>query len=359
MIPETLLLLATLSSGIVDAGAAHSGIAMSENDSRLETNPALLGSDSLDRGLHARLTLVNMRIPLQAWNDISPQKDLILRGNANEILSSDAFLDDLWAFDGRPMSIRYGFGLAVWQGDWAASFEAATRPGVRVDHGAVIPSMETWDSCDIHVRGGVSQPFGDWRVGVGLHLRGQTGSVMTVNLRDPTRLGQEVKALRDSAFGHITGLGTWSAGVDLGALWKLPYDFQVGGKLGDLGLMNTEGDPERPALDLGAAWIPSRFRAGPRWARRLAVGMELRDLCNTTMPALGHLDLGIQVRHNLTPRAFEFRTATGLRGGWPSGGLGFTMGPLLLDAAAWVEDLDPVLGRTPLQNWEFQAQLGW
>lgn len=359
MLSEAVLLWAALFSGAVEAGSAHSGVAMAEDDARLETNPALLGSDPLDRRLHARLTALDLRLPLQAWNEIRPQQSLILNGNTDEILSSREFFDQLWSFDGRPVSVRNAWALAVWQGDWAASGELAMHPGLRVDHGVVVPTVELWDSCDVHLRSGLSQPFGDWRVGVGLHVRGQTGSVMSANLRDPARLGTEVKALRDSALTHVSGGGRWSAGIDMGVLRFFPNDIQLGAKLGDLGLVDGNGNLERPAFDLGAAWIPSRFHAGPRWAQRLAVGAQLRDLLNTDIPTLGHLDFGVQARHNLTARAVEFRAETGLRGGWPCGGLGFTFGPLLLDGAVWVEDLDPVLGRTPLQNWDIQAKLGW
>lgn len=359
MLAEFLALAVSLSAGVVDAGSGHSGVAMAEDDSRLETNPALLGSDPLDRSLHMRFSFLSVRLPLDAWDDIAPRANLILTGDAEALLSDERFLDDLWRFDGRPVSVRNRYALALWQADWAFSAEAIMHPGVRIDHGVVIPSLEAWDSSDIHLRGGVAQRFGPWRIGTGLHVRGQSGSVMQVNLRDPTRLGQEINALRDSALVHIGGGGSWSAGLDLGVLRSLPWDLQAGGRLGDLGLQDADGDLERPLLDIGAAWIPAGFHAGPRWARRLAVGIELRDILDTDMPALGHLDMGFQVRNSLVARNIELRSSSGLRGGWPSAGMGFTVGRFLLDGALWVEDLDRVLGRSPLRNWDLQAQLGW
>lgn len=362
MLPEAALLallVAAPSPGVVDAGAGHSGVAMAEDDSRLATNPALLGSDPSDRALHARLSVLSATLPMDAWRDLGPRSSLILRGDADALLSDEEFLNDLWKYDGRPVSVRNGYDLSAWKGDWAASAAISMHPGVRVDHGIVVPSMEAWDSCDIHLRGGLAQAFGPWRVGAGLHVRGQSGSVMEVNLRDPTRLGREIRELRDSALLHIRGGGSWSAGVDLGVLRTLPHGLQAGARLGDLGLRDADGDLERPVLDAGIAWIPEEFRAQARWPRRLALGAQLRDLLADGTPLLGHLDLGAQARQSVGSRNLEFRASTGLRGGWPSAGLGATFGMVLFDCAAWAEDLDPVLGRTPLQNWDVRIQLGW
>lgn len=362
MIAPILALLSGLASSLSDGGLSCAGVAMAESENRLLANPALLGSDSLDRSFHMRLS-ASSRIPLQSIKTMYPHVSMVMDGNTNEILSDEEFLDDLWKLDGSPVSVHSAAGLSFWQGDWGFSSSLRTHPGIRLDHGILIPTVEVWDSTDTHLRFAVSQPFGSWRVGTGIHVRGQTGSVMKSSLRDPARLADEVRDIQDSVKEHMKNGWDFASGLDLGLLFAATRDVQLGMKLGDLGMTDREGDLERPLLDIGAAWIPTKFRnsgsTGARWTRRLSVGTQWRDALDTDLPLLGHLDFGVQTRHNLTARGIEFRTTTGLRGGWPTGGFGFTLGPVLLDAGVWVEDLDPVLGRTPLQNWDVQLQLGW
>ncbi|MCB9497087.1 MAG: hypothetical protein H6686_09415 [Fibrobacteria bacterium] len=359
MFAELLLLGASLSAGLAEVSAGQAMVAMAENEGRLESNPALLGSDSVDRRWHGRLTLPHLRMPLDAYGDIEPHLDLLSSQDPHKILGSREFLDDLWKFDGRPVSVGAGMGVALWQGDWAISSELWSHPGIRLDRGVAIPVLQVWDSTQLDIRAGLAQPFGSFRIGVGLLLRGQTGSTLSTNLRDPSRLSQEIDKLQDSITDHFQGVPSLGAGLDLGILQQLPHGLQWGARIGELGLLDAWGDLKRPLLDVGAAWIPPEFRRGPRWDHRLALGVGLRDLLETDMPFLSHLDLGLTTRHNLSPRATELRASAGLRGGWPSAGVGTTLGPVLLDVATWVQDLDRVLGRTPLENWEAQVQLGW
>lgn len=359
MLPE-LLLLTALAAGVPENGYAQSGVAMAEDQARLESNPALLGSDALDRRWHGRFTLPRTRAPLDAYDHLEPHMGLLARRDPHEILADREFLDTFWKLDGIPVAVGLGTGLAVWQGDWAVSADLWAHPGLRIDRGVAIPRVEVWDSTRMDLRMAVSQPFGPFRVGTGLHLRGRTGSSVTTNLRDPAKLSDEIKKLQDSVSEHFQGLSTLDAGLDLGILHRLPHDLQWGASLMGVGLLDGAGDLERPRLDLGAAWIPSSFRAaGPRWDRRFALGVGLRDLLDTAPPLLSHLVLGATARHNLSPRGTEIRASTGLRGGWPTAGLGLSLGPVLLDVASWAQDLDRVLGRTPLENWEAQLQLGW
>jgi len=360
MIGEFLFLAFSLAIGSPDRGPGEAGTAMAENEDRLEANPGLLGSDSLDRGFHARLTVPSIRLPLAAWDDVSPHLDLIRSGNPDQILSDKGFVNALWKFDNRPVSVGSGLGLAFWQGDWAFSSLLWAHPGVQLDRGVVIPQISVWDSTDLHIRAGVSQSFECSRIGVGIHVRGRTGTTVTTSLRDPTRLSGEIGGLQDSVKKDFKGgVSELGAGLDLGLLQSLPMDFQCGVRLSDLGMKDADGNFERPQLDIAGAWIPQFFQAGPRWSRRLSLGAGFRDLLDTRMPLLGRFDLGVKVRHNLSPRGTELRTGVGLRGGWPTADLGLTLGPALLDVSVWTRDLDPVLGQTPLQFWDLRLQLGW
>jgi len=354
-----LLLLVGLLASQEAPGLAPAASVLAEGEQTLVANPALIGANPYDPGLHARLTVFDLGLPLQTWSVLQPHSSLIFNGTADEILSDRAFLQDLWKLDGQPIVVRNGMGLSAWRGNWAASTNIVFHPGVRIDRGIAVPGLEAWDSTDVHLRVGIAQPFGSWRLGTGFHLRGQTGTVQKATLRDPTRLGDEIEALRDSALLHFQGLGDWSAGLDLGAQRALGRDFQVGSSLRGLGLRDQRHRFETPRWDAGAAWIPAGMRQGPRWASRVALGVQLRDLLRTGMPVLGHLDFGAQARQNLIPKGLEIRSSAGLRGGWPSAGLGLTLGFVFLDGSVWVEDLDDVLGRTPMQHWDLRLQAGW
>lgn len=355
----TLAILLALLPSQDAPGLNPAGSVLGERDLALVSNPALVGSDPHDRTFHLRLTLLDLGLPLQTWSVLSPHSTLIFDGTAEQILTDRAFLRDLWKLDGQPVAVRNGMALSVWRADWAASTNIVFHPGIRIDRGIAVPAIEAWDSTDVHVRFGIAQPFGQWRLGTGFHLRGQAGAVQKATLRDPTRLGEEIEALRDSALLHFQGLGEWSAGLDLGLLRNLGPDARASVRLAGLGLKDQRGDFETPELDLGAAWIPSAWHQGPRWAGRVALGVQLRDLLETATPFLGHLDFGATVRQNLTPRGVEIRSQAGLRGGWPTAGLGLTVGIVRLDGSVWVEDLDPVLGRTPMEHWDLRLQVGW
>lgn len=354
------LLAASMAFGSPDRGAGEAATAMAEDEERLEANPALLGSDTFDRGLHARLTIPTARFPREAWQDVEPHMDLLETGNPDKILANKAFVNSLWSFDKRPVSVGAGLGLAFWKDCWGVSALLWSHPGVQLDHGVVIPQISVWDSTDLHVRAGLSQPFDATRVGVGLHLRGRTGSTITTSLRDPSRLSDEIEGLQDSVKKDFSsGVSELGAGLDLGVLHQLPWDIQIGMRLGDIGMQDGNGEFERPGLDLATAWIPTAFRAGPRWSRRVSVGAGFRDLLDTQTPLLGRFDLGLSARHNLSPRGTEFRTGAGLRGGWPTADLGLTLGPVLIDGSVWTRDLDAVLGQSPQEFWDFRLQLGW
>lgn len=344
--------------GLLHAAPMPAQEAMAENEARIEANPALLGSDPQDPRFHARLTLAHADLPMQDWRTFSPHGRMLLRGKPDEILERQDFIDALWSLDDRPVSVRSGFGLALWQGCWGASASLEAHPGLRLDHGVALPSVAVWDSTGIHVRAALAQEFGAWRLGTGLHLRRQSGSVLTAELSDPEEARRRIRSLKDSIASHLQDGGRWSAGVDLGALRTLPSDLQVGASLGGVGMVDRHGSLERPALGIALAWIPASFRQETAWDRRLAAGIGLRDLLDPDIPALGHLDMGAAVRQNLSKSALEIRSTAGLRGGWPCAGLGLSLGILRLDGAVWVEDLDKVLGRTPLQHWDVRLQLG-
>lgn len=360
MSARLLLLAASFAFASPDRGPGEAGTAMAENEERLEANPALLGSDAFDKRFHARLTLPSVRLPVEAWDDVSPHMDLLETGNPDKILADKSFVDALWSFDNRPVSVGAGMGIAFWKDHWGVSMLLWSHPGVMLDHGVVIPQISVWDSTDLHIRAGLSQPFGATRVGVGLHVRGRTGSTITTSLRDPSRLSDEIEGLQDSVKKDFSGgVSELGAGLDLGVLHQLPWDIQFGMRLGDIGMRDADDEFERPSLDAAIAWIPSAFRAGPRWSRRVSVGMGFRDLLDSESPLLGRFDLGASVRHNLSPRGTELRTGVGLRGGWPTADLGLTLGPVLLDASVWTRDLDAVLGQSPQEFWDFRMQLGW
>ncbi len=281
---------------------------------------------------------------LNFWND---HQDAF---QSYEAFTSDSSLAyDLARFDRRPVKLGvlhggelalHNFGMAYW-----ADAEMAPY----ADVGIMLPQAGM-DYIELDIVGqiaGATSYFEDrLSVGVGYRMAkreyiGNTQIALT-DLEE-NRREEMVSDLRDTldakkrSFADLASIGH---GLDAGVLWQYNPDVRFGAAIQNLGMVLNH-DWVIPRFSVGAAYSPMRLQSNGRWKRKVNFAADLEDLFNNerNYKPLNKINMGAEWEQTLIPWVLKGRLSLGLKGGYPTAGLG---GSLLTvfhyEFATWAEE---------------------
>jgi hypothetical protein len=94
-------------------------------------------------------------------------------------------------------------------------------------------------------------------------------------------------------------------------------------------------------LSLGVAYSPMRLESNGRWKRKINLAMDLEDVINNdrNYKPVSKINMGAEWEQTLIPWVLKGRLSIGMKGGYPTAGLGGSLFTIFhYEAATWAEE---------------------
>jgi len=268
-----------------------------------------------------------------------------------DALQADTSLDsDLSAFDRRPVKVAvlhggelavHNFGMAYW---------ADAQMSPYADAGVILPQVGI-RHVQLDVVGqiaGATSYFED-RLSVGLGYRMAkrsemgTFQVALTDLSDETGRKNVQDAIQDSIYEKVSDfgdLGSLGHALDAGVLWQQTPDLRFGAAVQNL-FMILNHRLITPEFTVGVAYSPMRLENNGRWKRKVNFALDLEDIFNAdrNYKPLNKINVGAEWEQTLIPWVLKGRLSLGLKGGYPTAGLGGNLFTIFhYEFATWAEE---------------------
>jgi hypothetical protein len=270
--------------------------------------------------------------------------------------SQDALKDDttlvtdLSRFDRRPIKIAvlhggelafHNFGMAYWADAQLAPY---------ADVGVLLPQAGI-DFIQIDVVGQIAgaTAYFDDRLSVGLgyrmakreHMGNFQVALTDLYSAESRKTVQEaVQDSVDDKIAHMADLGSIGHAVDAGLIWQQTPNLRFGLAAQNVGMILNH-ETVTPKLSLGTAYSPMRLQGNGRWKRKINFAFDLEDVLNNdrNYKPLNKINMGAEWEQTLIPWVLKGRLAVGMKGGYPTAGLGGTLMTVFhYEFATWAEE---------------------
>jgi hypothetical protein len=268
-----------------------------------------------------------------------------------DALQADTTLDaDLSAFDRRPVKVAvlhggemafHNFGMAYW---------ADAQMSPYADAGVILPQVGIQHiQLDVvgQIAGATSYFEERLSVGLGYRLakRSEMGTfqVALTDLSDSTGRHNVQSAIEDSIYAKISemgDLGSLGHAVDAGFLWQQTPDLRFGAAVQNLGMVLNHR-AITPEFTVGLAYSPMRLESNGRWKRKVNFALDLEDVFNAerNYKPLNKVNVGAEWEQTLIPWVLKGRLSLGMKGGYPTAGLGGNLFTIFhYEFATWAEE---------------------
>jgi hypothetical protein len=305
------------------------------------------------------MDFIGTAIPVDEGLDImrfwqSHQKSF---SNVDALQNDTAFASDLSAFDRRPIRISVLHGGELAMHNFGMAYWADAQISPYADVGVLLPQAGV-ESISMDVVGQIAGAYSyfDERLSVGLGYRmakrEEVGNIQ-ISLTDLQKekrkeLNTTLQDTVDSKMADIADLGAIGHGIDAGVLWQQNADIRFGAAIQNL-LMVLNHESVTPRFSLGVAYSPMRLQNNGHWKRKINFACDLADLMNNdrNWKPLNKINFGAEWEQTLIPWVLKGRLSAGVRGGYPTAGLG---GSLLTvfhyEFATWAEEAGYYTGQS-------------
>lgn len=338
-------------------GMGGAGVAVVDDAEAIHLNPAGLSQIGWKGSFKPLDTLGYKRnkVDIQGAFDIDPNVESLLdlksffdrysrpidsaaNGDPLALFANQQLVDDLYAFDRKPMNSSVTVEGAVALHDLGFGFWSRNEATLLIDHGAITPKTQLRGLSTNAIEVATSQAFLDDRLslGVGYRIAAISGQVAEYDLVELDSLGLDAaKSLVWKTEKGLLRTGDWGHGLDLGVLWFQNPSLRWGASVRDLG-MKLGGGFVTPNLTLGLAWAPRALQSNQLFWRRVNLGFALEDILWDTLgyKPLSKIDFGAEFQALLVPKGLTVGLSGGFKGGYPT-----AMVSLLLLSAFKVEAL--------------------
>ena len=259
-------------------------------------------------------------------------------------------VSDLSAFDRRPVRVAvlhggelalHNFGMAYWADAQMAPY---------ADVGVLLPQAGI-ESITLDIVGQVAGAYSylDDRMSVGLGYRlakrEEVGNfqVALTDLSNKSGRQNVQEAIQDTVDVKIREMGDLSTlghAVDAGVLWQQTKDLRFGAAIQNL-FMVLNHKAVTPELTVGVAYSPMLLENNGRWKRKINFALDYEDAINNdrNYKPFSKFDLGAEWEQVLIPWVLKGRLSVGMKGGYPTAGLGGTLFTIFhYEAATWAEE---------------------
>lgn len=257
---------------------------------------------------------------------------------------------DLSQFDRRPVKIAVLHGGELAMHNFGMAYWADAQLAPYADVGVLLPQAGI-DFIQIDVVGQIAgaTAYLDDRLSVGLGYRmakrERMGNfqVALTDLYSADSRKNVQEAVQDSVDDKIAGmadLGTIGHALDAGVMWQQTPSLRFGLAGQNIGMILNH-ESVTPKLSMGLAYSPMRLQNNGRWKRKINMAMDLEDVLNSdrNYKPLNKVNVGAEWEQTLIPWVLKGRLAVGMKGGYPTAGLGGTLMTVFhYEFATWAEE---------------------
>ncbi len=268
----------------------------------------------------------------------------------NSLQKDSNLVSDLSAFDRRPVKVAVLHGGELAMHNFGMAYWADAQMAPYADVGVLLPQAGV-ESITLDIVGQIAGAYSymDDRlsVGVGYRLakREEVGNfqVALTDLSDKTGRKNVQEAIQDTVDEKMKEMGDLSTlghAMDAGVLWQQTADIRFGASVQNL-FMVLNHHAVTPELTIGVAYSPMLLQSNGRWKRKINFALDYEDLINSdrNYKPLNKIDMGAEWEQVLIPWVLKGRLSVGMKGGYPTAGLGGTLFTIFhYEAATWAEE---------------------
>jgi hypothetical protein len=268
----------------------------------------------------------------------------------NSLQKDSNLVSDLSAFDRRPVKVAVLHGGELAMHNFGMAYWADAQISPYADVGVLLPQAGV-ESITLDIVGQIAGAYSylDDRLSVGLGYRlakrEEVGNfqVALTDLSDETGRRNVQEAIQDTVDEKMKEMGDLSTlghAMDAGVLWQQTSDIRFGASIQNL-FMVLNHQTVTPALAIGVAYSPMLLQSNGRWKRKINLALDYEDLINSdrNYKPLNKLNLGAEWEQVLIPWVLRGRLSVGMKGGYPTAGLGGTLFTIFhYEAATWAEE---------------------
>jgi hypothetical protein len=261
-----------------------------------------------------------------------------------------SLVSDLSKFDRRPIKVAvlhggelafHNFGMAYWADAQMAPY---------ADVGVLLPQAGIqFLQLDIVGQIAAATSYFDDRLSVGLGYRmakrAEMGSfqLALTDLSSDNGRKNIQKTVQDSVdqkLKEFSDIGSIGHAVDAGVLWQQTPSIRFGAAVQNL-FMSLNHQSITPLMTVGVAYAPMLLENNGRWKRKINFALDYEDLLNNdrNYKPLSKINMGAEWEQTLIPWVLKGRLSVGMKGGYPTAGLGGNLFTIFhYEFATWAEE---------------------
>lgn len=261
-----------------------------------------------------------------------------------------SLVSDLSAFDRRPVKVAVLHGGELAMHNFGMAYWADAQMSPYADVGVLLPQAGV-QSMQLDIVGqiaGATSYFED-RLSVGLGYRmakrEEMGDfqVALTDLSDKDGRKSVQEAIQDSVdekLRHMGDLSSLGHALDAGVLWQQTPDLRFGAAIQNL-FMILNHQSITPEFTVGVAYSPMLLESNGRWKRKINFALDYEDAFNNdrNYKPLNKVNMGAEWEQTLIPWVLKGRLSLGMKGGYPTAGLGGNLFTIFhYEFATWAEE---------------------
>jgi hypothetical protein len=270
--------------------------------------------------------------------------------NSNSLQKDSSLVSDLSAFDRRPVKVAVLHGGELAMHNFGMAYWADAQMAPYADVGVLLPQAGI-ESITLDIVGQIAGAYSylDDRLSVGLGYRlakrEEVGNfqVALTDLSSKSGRRSVQSAIQDTVDVKLREMGDLSTlghALDAGVLWQQTPDIRFGASIQNL-FMVLNHQTVTPDLTMGVAYSPMLLENNGRWKRKINFALDYEDALNSdrNYKPINKIDMGAEWEQTLIPWVLKGRLSVGLKGGYPTAGLGGTLFTIFhYEAATWAEE---------------------
>ena len=270
--------------------------------------------------------------------------------NANSLQNDSNLVSDLSSFDRRPVKVAVLHGGELAMHNFGMAYWADAQMAPYADVGVLLPQAGIqFITLDIvgQIAGATSYFDDRLSVGLGYRLakREEMGSFQVALTDLSNKSGRQTvqEAIQDSVDEKVkqfSDLGTLGHAVDAGLMWQQTADLRFGMSVQNM-FMVLNHKPLTPELTMGVAYAPMLLENNGRWKRKINFAFDYEDALNNdrNYKPVSKMNMGAEWEQTLIPWVLKGRLSVGLKGGYPTAGIGGSLFTIFhYEAATWAEE---------------------
>ena len=268
----------------------------------------------------------------------------------DKLQDDTTLVSDLSTFDRRPIKVAILHGGELAMHNFGMAYWADAQMAPYADVGVLLPQAGVqFIQLDIVGQIAAATSYMDDRLSVGLGYRMAKRAAMgefQVALTDlSSKTGRQTiqRTIQDSVdekLKEFSDIGSIGHALDAGVLWQQTRDIRFGAAIQNL-FMSLNHESVTPLMTVGVAYSPMILEGNGRWKRKINFACDYEDLLNNdrNYKVFSKLNMGAEWEQTLIPWILKGRLSVGMKGGYPTAGLGGNLFTIFhYEFATWAEE---------------------